>query len=635
MRQQAFQDYRRTLLRRAILGMLAIGIIASLTSVVPLYKQSQTYIDRLHYAYAGAQSQAIHHQIQRYQDIASQFSSRTEIRYRLELLNRGEIDLQNARAFTEPRLADAIRITPDVVASLRLTKQGEIVSQHVFTAEPDLQRFLLDALTSFRLDQIEFYATSDSDTVALREFLISVPAPIYDDEGDVIGTDLLVFSTQGFREIANQLTEFGTRMQLFFIDGPGGRAFHLNTPEPNEQTLIEIIGNSDLPFPESALVTGVRGPVFYQNGDSHSLFVVTIPASDWQLVISAANAELYHEHYTTIILLSVVLFIAISIGVWAVRWTIRPVINDLTKLGNELTVKNRQLELAGQVVDHTHEAIVITDADLNIQRANQAFLRLIDTPIQTMQGVNLKSLMLIEKLPSQLEQRVSRTLRIKDTWQGELWYQAYDGRAIPALQSISTIRDNQGQIVQLIHIFNDITEQKKAENLILRKAETDQLTGLVNRDGLLKGLQQRVAGLLPDETIAVLFLDLDKFKPVNDTYGHQVGDSLLQAVAERLLDLVRKSDLVARLGGDEFVVVLQGPAVHHRAIQLANDIVSKLGEPFAVNALTIHVGASVGVAFYPEHAASADELVKQADMAMYAAKEAGRNCVRIAGALEG
>lgn len=634
MGQQAFHDYRRTLLRRAILGMLAIGLIASLTSVLPLYKQSQTYIDRLHYAYAGAQSQAIHYQILRYQDIASQFASRTEIRHRLELFNRGEIDLQNARAFTEPRLADAIRITPDVVASLRLSEQGEIVSQHVFTSEPDLLIFLEETLTSFRLDQIEFYPVTDNGVVDMNEFLISVPAAIRNDEGKLLGTDLLVFSAVGFHSITNQLTELGSQMQLFFIHKSGDLVLRINRAKPDDKTLIEIISNPNLPFSELAQMAGISAPTVYQNADTHTLFMIAIPDSEWQLVIGAANAELYQEHYLTIALISLVLLIAICIGIWAVRWTIRPVINDLTELGNQLTVKNRQLELAGQVVDHTHEAIVITDADLNIQRANQAFLRLIDTPIETVQSVNLKSLMLIEKLPSQLEQKISRTLRVKDTWQGELWYKAYDGRAIPALQSISTIRDNQGQIVQLIHIFNDITEQKNAENLILRKVETDQLTGLVNRDGLLKGLQQRVAAVLKDETIAVLFLDLDKFKPVNDTYGHQVGDSLLQAVAERLLDLVRKSDLVARLGGDEFVVVLQGPAVHHRATQLANDIVTKLSEPFAVNALTIQVGASVGIAFYPEHAASADELVKQADMAMYAAKEAGRNCVRIAGALE-
>ncbi|MCH8501807.1 MAG: diguanylate cyclase [Aliidiomarina sp.] len=612
--------------------MLAIGIIVSLTSVVPLYKQSQTYIDRLHYAYAGAQSQAIHYQILRYQDIASQFASRTEIRYRLELLNRGEIDLQNARAFSEPRLADAIRITPDVVASLRLSRQGEIVSQHVFTAEPNLQRFLETSLTSFRLDQIEFYPATDSDTVTMKDLLISVPAPIRDDEGELIGTDLLAFSTVGFHAIANQLTKFGSQMQLFVIRGSGDRVFHVNTPNLDDETVIEIITGSDLPFPTSVLMAGVLTPTVYQNGDSHTLFLVGIPNSDWQLVISAANAELYKEHYTTIILVSAVLFIAIIFGVWAVRRTIRPVINDLTELGNELTLKNRQLELAGQVVDHTHEAIVITDVDLNIQRANQAFLRLIGMLNQPIQGMHLKDLMLIEKLPIQLEQKISRTLQLKNTWQGELWYQARDGRSIPALQSISTIRDNQGQIVQLIHIFNDITQQKITENLILRKAETDQLTGLVNRDGLLKGLQQRVAALQHEETIAVLFLDLDKFKPVNDTYGHQIGDTLLQAVAARLLDLVRKSDLVARPGGDEFVVVLQGPAVHQRATQLANDIVSKLGEPFAVEELRIHVGASVGVAFYPEHAATADELLKQADMAMYAAKQAGRNCVQIADA---
>jgi diguanylate cyclase (GGDEF)-like protein/PAS domain S-box-containing protein len=190
-------------------------------------------------------------------------------------------------------------------------------------------------------------------------------------------------------------------------------------------------------------------------------------------------------------------------------------------------------------------------------------------------------------------------------------------------------RDARGMPLRMIGTHADITARKAAEERVLRMANYDALTDLPNRTLISDRLQQAVIKARRDKThMAVMFLDLDQFKPVNDTMGHEVGDHLLKQVAERLLDCVRASDTVARLGGDEFVVLLPTIEQKQDATVVAEKILHALNQPFVVAGNTLHISSSIGIAAYPEHGDDEKLLLINADIAMYNAKKGGRNNFR-------
>lgn len=177
--------------------------------------------------------------------------------------------------------------------------------------------------------------------------------------------------------------------------------------------------------------------------------------------------------------------------------------------------------------------------------------------------------------------------------------------------------------------FYDITDRKIAEDRNQHLAYHDVLTGLPNRSLFRDRVQHAIASAERERSrLALMFVDLDRFKPVNDTYGHGVGDQLLKAVAERLYRCLRKSDSPARLGGDEFVVLLPAIKTERNALEIAEKIRHEMSVPFEIDGLTLEISASIGVAIYPDHADNAQRLVDCADLAMYYAKAEGRNRVR-------
>jgi diguanylate cyclase (GGDEF)-like protein len=211
-------------------------------------------------------------------------------------------------------------------------------------------------------------------------------------------------------------------------------------------------------------------------------------------------------------------------------------------------------------------------------------------------------------------------------WQGEVWNRRKDGSEFPQLLSVSAVKDNEGKVTQYVSVFSDISKIKETEAELEFLAHHDPLTRLPNRRLLLSrighGIEtvKREGGLL-----ALLMLDLDRFKDVNDSFGHTTGDELLQQVADRLNKRLRTVDTLTRLGGDEFTVLLQGIAHKEDAGRVAAEIVSMLGEPwFLSNGFEVRIGSSVGITLYPDHCTTAEEMLQQADTALYQAKEEGR-----------
>ena len=289
--------------------------------------------------------------------------------------------------------------------------------------------------------------------------------------------------------------------------------------------------------------------------------------------------------------------------------------------------------LAAKLFEHSLEGIMITDAEGRILQINREFTAITGYSAQEALGCTpriLKS----ELQDAAFYKVLWETVTTTGTWQGEIWNRRKNGEVFAEWLSISAIRNSREEISHYIAVFTDITEQKEQEEHIRRLAYYDVLTGLANRTLLLDHLQLALAQVRRREnSLAVLFVDLDRFKNINDSLGHSQGDQLLWQVAQRLRSCVRQGDTVARLGGDEFIVLLSGlgqmqDQVIQDAAQVAEKILLRLSEPIHLKGHDLVATASIGVSLSPFDGYEAESLIKQADVAMYQAKDQGRNTYR-------
>ncbi|MDD5329992.1 MAG: EAL domain-containing protein [Sulfuricella sp.] len=280
------------------------------------------------------------------------------------------------------------------------------------------------------------------------------------------------------------------------------------------------------------------------------------------------------------------------------------------------------------VFQNTQEGVLITDQKLHIVAVNRAFTHITGYAEPEVLGKHPR--LLKSGLHDQAFYQ-AMWARIGDTgaWEGEVQDRRKDGALFPSWLTVTAVTDESGRVVNYVAVFADITQLKKSQQELEYLAHHDPLTKLPNRllctTHLEQVLQRAKQAQAP---VTVLFLDLDRFKHVNDSLGHPAGDALLQAVAGRLKDQVRSEDSVSRLGGDEFTVVLEGLS-ERLATQLAERIIAALCAPFHIHGHELLIGASVGISRYPEDGTSGEMLLKNADAAMYQAKQAGRNTYRL------
>jgi diguanylate cyclase (GGDEF)-like protein/PAS domain S-box-containing protein len=283
------------------------------------------------------------------------------------------------------------------------------------------------------------------------------------------------------------------------------------------------------------------------------------------------------------------------------------------------------LRLAHKVIDASMDGILITDQNGMIQSVNPSFTKV--TGYSAAEAIGQTPRLLSSGLhESEFYQRMWQTLLEQGHWQGEIWNRRKNGEHYPQWLSITAIRDENMQISQYAAIFSDITERKRQEERIHQLAFMDELTGLANRRLFFDRLHLSLANAhRHNHSLAVMFLDLDLFKRINDTLGHQAGDQALKEVARRLQATLREGESVARIGGDEFTILL--PEITNcKALQiLAQRIISELERPFQLQQNEIFLTTSIGISLYPKDGQSAEALVKHADVAMYQAKNAGRN----------
>ena len=287
-----------------------------------------------------------------------------------------------------------------------------------------------------------------------------------------------------------------------------------------------------------------------------------------------------------------------------------------------------ELRLASSIVQSAVEGIMVTDAEGIILSVNPAFTKI--TGYSTEQAVGqtpqfLRSNHHDEAFYVALRQELADRGR----WEGETWNRRQDGDVFRQWQTVTVIRSLHNEPLRYVSIFNDITERWRKDERVKHLALHDALTDLPNRILFTERLGQLITMIEREKrNVAVMFLDLDRFKIVNDTFGHDVGDTLLKEVAPKLQAQIRHSDTVARLGGDEFVILLDNPASKAEVAHIADRIVRVVKEPIVIRAHPVQVGTSIGIALHPADGSTPEQLIKSADIAMFAAKESGKNSFR-------
>ncbi len=283
------------------------------------------------------------------------------------------------------------------------------------------------------------------------------------------------------------------------------------------------------------------------------------------------------------------------------------------------------LQLSAMVLHNSSEGMLVTDENNQIISINPAFSNITGYSFEEVQGKNPR-MFKSDRHDQAFYRAMWHEITTTGQWQGEIWDKRKNGETHAKWLTINTIRNKDGSIHRYVALFSDITEKKKSEELIWRQANFDTLTGLPNRDMFRDRLGQEVKKSIRAELpLALLLVDLDQFKEVNDTLGHAVGDMLLKDAARRISACVRESDTVARLGGDEFTVVLSEISDSSHVDDVAQKIIRKLAEPFHLGSEVVYVSASIGITLYPNDATDIDVLMKNADQAMYVAKNKGRN----------
>jgi len=306
-------------------------------------------------------------------------------------------------------------------------------------------------------------------------------------------------------------------------------------------------------------------------------------------------------------------------------------ISGVVMVFSDITERKRvqeKLQLASMVVNTATEGVMVTDADTIIQSVNPAFTQI--TGYSAKEAIGQKPSMLrSDRHDKKFYEKMWDGILKTGRWQGEIWNRRKNGEGYPQRLTITAIKDSKNNTVQYASVFRDITELKQSEMEIEYKAYHDALTGLSNRQLFYDRLEQAIVrARRAGGMFAVLFIDVDDFKNVNDSLGHAVGDLLLQGMAVRLVGCAREEDTVSRLGGDEFTIIVENLGAEQEVTHVAQRVLASLSEPFNYKSDDLFVSVSIGIALYPDNGSTHEELIKNADIAMYSVKNRGKKNYR-------
>ncbi|MEW7995183.1 MAG: EAL domain-containing protein [gamma proteobacterium symbiont of Clathrolucina costata] len=287
-----------------------------------------------------------------------------------------------------------------------------------------------------------------------------------------------------------------------------------------------------------------------------------------------------------------------------------------------------KLRLADRAFQNTAEGITVTDASGNIVSTNPAFEAITGYSHEEVLGLNPRVLKSGHH-PDSFYKEMWDTLLLTGHWRGEIWNRRKNGDAYPEWLTISAVKDGNDETTHYVGVFTDISQIKEAQDQINFLAHHDALTRLPNRALFRERFDHALMHARRENaSIALLFLDLDRFKTVNDTLGHPVGDQVLLEVSKRMNQIIRASDTLARLGGDEFVLLLEEQTDAQHAAVVARKLIDLFSRPMIIGEHELVVTASIGITLYPNDGDDPDKLIRHADRAMYEAKQQGRNTYR-------
>jgi diguanylate cyclase (GGDEF)-like protein/PAS domain S-box-containing protein len=303
-------------------------------------------------------------------------------------------------------------------------------------------------------------------------------------------------------------------------------------------------------------------------------------------------------------------------------------LKEAAEVGSAIIVASNLLALhtlAANVYRNISEGVFATDPDGTIVSVNPAYCSMTGYAAEELIGANPR-IIKSDRHDADFYRGIWDGISQQNFWRGEIWNRRKDGSLFLSSETITTMRDDSGRIAHYVGVISDITEAKQAAESIRHQAYHDPMTGLPNRSLFMERLQQAIARAHRNKKVmAVLFIDLDHFKEINDQFGHKIGDDLLKIAAARLSACVRESDTVARLGGDEFTAILNDIHGKNDAARVAHKMLEEMSRPFPIEKHELRISASIGVAIYPADGDCVATLVKAADKAMYEAKRGGRN----------
>jgi diguanylate cyclase (GGDEF)-like protein/PAS domain S-box-containing protein len=296
---------------------------------------------------------------------------------------------------------------------------------------------------------------------------------------------------------------------------------------------------------------------------------------------------------------------------------------------SERRAAEEQQRLAAMVLETMTEAVIVTDAERRIVSVNRAFARNTGYSPDELLG-RTPAILKSGHHDQDFHRTMWETLRRTGQWQGEIWNRRRNGEIYPEWLMIHAVRDAEERVIRYVGVYSDVNRHEEVQRRLHRLAFYDGLTGLPNRE--LFGDRLRLAlaqAHRKNEKVGVMFMDLDRFKDINDTLGHGVGDRLLQLVAERLKSTLREGDTIARIGGDEFTAILSGMRAPSDAVNVCEKTLKELERPAVLEGRSFSVTCSIGVSVFPDDGEDQDTLMKKADIAMYRAKDLGRNTYQL------
>ena len=440
-----------------------------------------------------------------------------------------------------------------------------------------------------------------------------VLTPALSREVGIFGRSVMTYLLSADQERAERL-----RAELEYLGGVAGGL----AAEPAE-TLRILLRHADLILTHKPRLDAV----------THD--ILELPTHALSDTLIQRYAQAYNEASQHAQRYRVLLFVAaLGLGVYLVLAVARR-----RRLAAQLADANRELherlEALNQaqaelkryatVFTNAREGMVITDDQARIIAVNPAFTEITGYPLERVAGAT-PAVLSSGKQDREYYEQMWSALQERGQWQGEIWNRRSNGDIYPEWLSIAAVRDGEGQTTHYIGIFSDVTERKEAEARIRHLAHHDALTGLPNRLLMQDRLGQAIReAKRSGNQVGILFMDLDRFKWINDTLGHDAGDQLLRTITQRCLKVLRESDTLARLGGDEFVAILPGLHQAQDAGLVARKLLGAITQPCTLGSHELSVTCSIGIAVYPSDGVTDSLLLRNADAAMYRAKSEGRN----------